>query len=376
MIIESFGVEAKSQRTYLSVESATLTSRKNVLVNPDEEEKKEEKNEDSLALSGTVKDIYEKTRTDSLTLIAEKTFAAPKLSGPKAPSDPEELKIKLLEMLFELVTGKKYKFNMRPMDNFMKSLNQDETAFQVNLPKQDDPAFQVNLPLQNAPAVRAKAYEEWTFDYFQYESESLSYQAQGLINTADGRSISVDISMNMSRESMSYMNISALFERQLCDPLVVNYGGTAASLSGEKFEFDLTMDGTMDLLASLGEGSGFLALDKNGDGKINDGSELFGPKSGNGFGELREYDLDRNGWIDEADEVFSKLLIWSKDKNGNDQLFTLKELGIGAIYLGDIDTEFSLSDSSSQTLGVMRSTSFFLKENGGAGTISHVDLVV
>ncbi|MDL2220840.1 hypothetical protein LJC55_04150, partial [Eubacteriales bacterium OttesenSCG-928-N14] len=143
----------------------------------------------------------------------------------------------------------------------------------------------------------------------------------------------------------------------------------------ETFEFDLDFDGSMDSINFAGQGSGFLALDKNGDGKINDGSELFGPSTGSGFSELRNYDHDANGWIDENDDIFNNLLVWSKDKDGNDQLFKLKDLGIGAIYLGDVDTEFSFKGEGNQTQGVMRSTSFFLKESGGAGTVHHVDLM-
>jgi hypothetical protein len=155
---------------------------------------------------------------------------------------------------------------------------------------------------------------------------------------------------------------------------VINYGGTAASLLGDRFEFDLTMDGTMDSLSVLGEGSGFLAIDWNGDGVINDGSQLFGPQTGCGFSELRKYDQDGNGWIDAADEIFSKLVVWSRDKYGNDTVFTLKE--IGAIFLGDIATEFSFKGDNNETLGIMRSTSFFLKECGGAGTLSHIDMMI
>jgi len=160
------------------------------------------------------------------------------------------------------------------------------------------------------------------------------------------------------------------------DPLVINYGGTAASLMGDRFMFDLTSDGNLDSLAVLGEGSGFLAVDWNGDGIINDGSELFGPSTGCGFSELRQYDLDGNGWIDANDEIFDKLVVWHRDKDGNDTVFTLRELGIGAIYLGDIATEFSFKDETNQTLGIMRSTSFFLKECGGAGTVSHIDMMI
>jgi hypothetical protein len=181
--------------------------------------------------------------------------------------------------------------------------------------------------------------------------------------------------MHMSREFKSYTNVSVLAQT-LVDPLVINYGGSAASLTGEKFEFDLTMDGVPEWMSSLGAGSGFLAVDKNGDGKINDGSELFGPKTGCGFSELRQHDADGNGWIDAADKIFAQLLVWSKDQNGNCQIFTLEQLGIGAIYLGNVDTEFSFKGDENKTLGVMRSTSFFLKTCGKAGTLSHIDMAI
>jgi len=222
---------------------------------------------------------------------------------------------------------------------------------------------------------RPQVVDGWRVEHFRYESEEVSYQAQGIVKTADGRTINVDINMYMSRQFVSYMGINVETSRPI-DPLVINYGGTAASLMGERFMFDLTADGSLDSLAVLGEGSGFLAIDRNGDGKINDGSELFGPSTGCGFSELRKYDTDGNGWIDENDEIFDKLVVWHRDKDGNDTTYTLKELGIGAIYLGDIATEFSFKDDNNGTLGVMRSTSFFLKECGGAGTVSHIDMMI
>ena len=127
----------------------------------------------------------------------------------------------------------------------------------------------------------------------------------------------------------------------------------------------------------LGPGSGYLALDKNGDGVINNGSELFGTTSGNGFADLAAYDSDGNGWIDEADEIFDKLRIWSKDANGKDVLVGLGAAGVGAIYLGSADTEFSLnSKSDNSTNAVIRKSGIFLYENGNVGTIQHVDVAM
>ncbi len=124
----------------------------------------------------------------------------------------------------------------------------------------------------------------------------------------------------------------------------------------------------------LGAGSGYLALDKNGDGVINDGSELFGPQSGSGFRDLAAYDEDGNGWIDENDSIWSKLKIWCKNPDGTDSLYTLKEKGVGAICLQNTATDFTLKGSGGRDNGYLRSTGIFLYENGNVGTVQHLDL--
>ena len=208
------------------------------------------------------------------------------------------------------------------------------------------------------------------------ETEETGFHASGRACTEDGRTIDFDINILMSRSYMEYMNVSIpTMADALCDPLVVNIGTDTADVRDQTFKFDLDADGTEDEISMLGKGSGFLALDKNGDGKISDGSELFGTKSGDGFGDLREYDSDGNGWIDENDDVFSKLKVWCKDENGKDILMDLKEADIGAIFLGEQQTEFSLGGADGYRDGVIRSTGVFLREStGAAGTVQHVDL--
>ena len=365
MIIDKYDVKASSQRTYLSVESTKLVGKKEKII-PIEEEK-EKPIEDKVSISDAVKEMHEKTKEacDKILENSTKAIAPEKTNASKAPMDVNELKRSLMEMILELLTGKKVKLKI-----FDPTETKDTNTWQPPM----------NLPMLNTAApnpLNGRIVDIFEFEHFMYESEKVSYQAQAHVKTADGKTINVDISMYMSREFASYTNISLQLERPICDPLVINYGGTAASLTGEKFEFDLTMDGVMEKISMLGEGSGFLAVDWNGDGKINDGGELFGPRTGDGFSELRAYDQDKNGWIDEADDIFSKLVIWTRDKNGNDVIFTLKELGIGAIFLGNIDTQYSLKDDANNTAGLMRSTSFFLKEDGsGAGTVSHIDLMI
>ncbi len=159
------------------------------------------------------------------------------------------------------------------------------------------------------------------------------------------------------------------------DPLVINLNSNIAELSDQTFFFDLDCDGEKEEIATLGSGSGYLALDINGDGIINDGSELFGTQSGNGFADLAKYDSDGDGWIDEDDDIWSKLIIWTKDENGNDKHYSLSEAGVGAICLQNSRTEFSVNSmKDNHTNGIIRNTGIFLYENGGVGTVQHLDL--
>lgn len=212
---------------------------------------------------------------------------------------------------------------------------------------------------------------------FFAEMETTAFVGQGVVNTADGRSISFGISVEMSRAFMAQSETYSESTIMLTDPLVINIDTNVASVSDRKFLFDIDADGKEDMISFVGKGSGFLALDKNNDGKINDGSELFGTSSGDGFRDLAQYDKDGNGWIDEADEIFSKLKVCYKDVDGNDRLISLKEADVGAIYLGNVDTQFSLNNmETNDTNGIIRKTGLFLKETGEVGTIQHIDLAL
>ena len=225
------------------------------------------------------------------------------------------------------------------------------------------------------PGFSSDGYSQQIITY--QEQESMSFQAQGQAVTEDGRQIDFDISLYMSRSFMQYMNVNIpSAQNALMDPLVINIGTGAATVTDQKFKFDLDADGQEDLISMPTMGSAFLALDKNGDGMINDGNELFGTQSGDGFGDLRQYDNDGNGWIDENDEIFDKLRVWYKDAYGRDVLVNLKDADVGAIFLGEQRGDFTLNDASGGTSGVIRSSGIFLKESGGVGTIQHVDLAV
>ncbi len=238
--------------------------------------------------------------------------------------------------------------------------------------------FKDSLTNEEDNATNYTIWRKTTADsYFFSEEENTRFDAVGVARTKDGREINFGVSLEMSRSFEEQFSKVTTSDYMMTDPLVINLEGNAANISDQKFLFDIDNDGTMDNISFAQNGSGFLAYDKNGDGKINNGSELFGTKSGNGFKELAEYDRDGNGWIDEADDIFDKLKIWTKDEFGNDELISLKRAGVGAIFLGSVSTEFSSNNATSNnTNGIIRRTGVFLKENGESGTIQHVDLAV
>jgi len=276
-------------------------------------------------------------------------------------SDEDKLKIKLIESFIESMTGKKIK---------------------IHLPKikiKDPEDMEISFKKQQASTNEPRVGWGLIYDYMKtrQERETMSFAAQGVVKTADGREIKIDLELNMTREFMEHFEVHLRAgDAKKIDPLVVNFAGSLPGLTEEKFSFDLDTDGIPEQISFVKGDSGFLALDLNGDGVINDGTELFGPKSGDGFSELAAYDGDKNNWIDENDSIFSRLRIWTRDAQGNNCLFALGEIGIGAIYLGNVNTLFSLNGQENQLLGEIQKTGLFLNEGGSVGTVQHIDLAV
>ncbi len=205
--------------------------------------------------------------------------------------------------------------------------------------------------------------------------EQTSFASSGTVKTQDGREIDFNLSFEQSRSFCEKTNVEFDFtEIYYMDPLVINCSSDVAEVSDQTFYFDLDCDGEEDNIALLGKACGFLALDRNNDGIINDGSELFGATTGDGFKELAVFDLDGNGWIDENDEIFNHLKIWKRCEDGTSELVGLGVAGIGAIYLGSADTEMSMHSEAGNPLAALRKTGVYLREDGTAGTIQHVDL--
>jgi hypothetical protein len=147
-----------------------------------------------------------------------------------------------------------------------------------------------------------------------------------------------------------------------CSPLMIDLTGKGIVLTPARFGvfFDLKGKGTKSLVGwtLAGEDAqGFLALDRNGNGKIDDGTELFGnfspqPSSAtpNGFAALAIYDLPENGGnadglISPADAIWPKLRVWvDYNHDGISQAEELKPLDFWNVAA--IDLKYSESKHS------------------------------
>lgn len=351
MIIQSSNVGMNAKRSYASssmsyaslvtwdrVKSSAIT---NVTINNSDDESS---NSDSKSSNNNFQ--------DSMDDILSRFKATQNISGssiPNAHSSSCKIQFQSLNYLLLLLFGGK--FNLL-----------------------DDSSASARASYSSSQEQEAGGSYQSTYSF--NESECTSYNATGTAQTTDGKEIDFNLSLTMSRSFSEYFSEQIDFGSPLLtDPLVINVGSDVANVTDQKFFFDIDSDGNLNEISTLGSGSGYLALDKNEDGIINDGNELFGTKNGDGFSDLAQYDSDGNGWIDEADSIFNQLKVWTKDADGNDSLTAIGKAGIGAIYLGSADTQFSINSSSSNTTNaVIRKSGIFLYENGMAGTIQHVDM--
>jgi len=270
----------------------------------------------------------------------------------------------------------------RSFTSFINPQQSLQAPQEVSQTKDQEPSIfelysSINSIIQRLMSMLSKRGEETdaetraSFHQRYQEKESFSMSSVGTIKTDKGE-LNIDLNFSMSR---SFVLESKLDIYSAFDPLIINLEGDLPTLSSNTFFFDLDNDGEKEHISKPSKGSGFLALDKNDDGEINQGSELFGTLSGNGFGELAQYDKDHNDWIDESDSIFDKLRIWfSDDESKEKELVGLGEVGIGAIYLNAASSEFSFKTQSNQILGELKSCSFFLNEDGSCGNISQIDL--
>ena len=157
------------------------------------------------------------------------------------------------------------------------------------------------------------------------------------------------------------------------DPIVLDISGlgiTTKSVADGVY-YDMDNNGFLEKTGWVDAKSGILVLDKNNDGKIETGNELFGDRTiladgktaSSGFEALATLDSNHDGVIDAKDKLFSQLRIWV-DRNGDgisdkDELVTLAQAGIKSLNLKH--KEINQLDANGNTIARVGS---FTRTNG------------
>jgi hypothetical protein len=134
----------------------------------------------------------------------------------------------------------------------------------------------------------------------------------------------------------------------ITSPIILDLDGNGVDTISKSagIHFDLDGNKFAETTGWVGKNDGLLVLDKNGNGKIDNGTELFGnntllkngTKAANGFVALAELDNNKDGKIDASDTAYNQLRVW-KDSNSNGladtgELLTLTQAGVKSLNTG------------------------------------------
>ena len=146
--------------------------------------------------------------------------------------DEDKRKIYLVQKMIEFLTGKKLKFSIpKRIDTEQNKGNSHHGTSHSNGSIQ----FPGASVLQPAQGLQRQGWGlEYDLQETHYEKQTMSFSSEGTVKTSDGREISFDLNLNLSREFASNFNISLRAgDAVKVDPLVVNFGNASATLTNE-----------------------------------------------------------------------------------------------------------------------------------------------
>jgi Calx-beta domain len=146
-----------------------------------------------------------------------------------------------------------------------------------------------------------------------------------------------------------------IIEKRFVGAIAIDLNGDGIQTLGidKGVKFDITNSGEKLSTAWISNADAFLAFDKNGNGKIDSRTELFGGGVGQGFAKLESFDSNYDGLVNAQDARFGKLKVW-QDKNSSgmtdcNELFSLGDVGIVSLKV-DYTSDFTL-DAQQNILG-------------------------
>ena len=171
-----------------------------------------------------------------------------------------------------------------------------------------------------------------------YDKETQTFNAKEIIAIEiEIQHLTIDLKINDTEIHIQFDSLRLEFshlrtnkQTEKSDPLVLTKNDTPPKISNNKIQFDLNADGQIDSFTPY-KGY-YLALDRNNNGSIDNGSELFGDQHGqsNGFSELQTFDHNSDGFITNEDSVYKQLKLYNLE---NQNLISLHSYGVPSLSL-------------------------------------------
>ncbi len=218
--------------------------------------------------------------------------------------------------------------------------------------------------------------EELTFDLKKMYKDELPIDINDKINSTIKIGAAVGVISGIKLVKTQFNSARSI----AYDPLILDLDGDGFNIEkkGDGANFDLDKNGFAEKINWTSR-DGFLCLDLNENGIIDNGGELFGDQTlladgktaKNGFEALKQYDSNGDGVIDENDEIFSQLRVWvDADGNGisdEGEMKTLKELGIASINLN-----YENVNAETGTEATIGNTATFTREDGTTASVGEL----
>lgn len=233
-------------------------------------------------------------------------------------------------------------------------------------------------------------YRRMKAEFKKLYSETVSahsQKSQQVRSPEIGKQSSISIAQDSMRQSSSRIDVKFKQgkSRELTpsemgiievDPLVLDIAGDGLNLTkaGEGGFFDINADGKVDNTAWVQGDDAMLVYDKNGNGIIDNGKELFGDQNGSkdGFAELAKYDANKDGKISFLDPIYKALKLYqdinADGKIEKNELKSLDEMGIKSLSLNFVKNSAKLNGNS------MLLSGSFEKNDGTIGHLADVML--
>jgi len=169
------------------------------------------------------------------------------------------------------------------------------------------------------------------------------YQVGSIRGLGDRAGLGTDGLTDPNTDGLFMSGQTGLRYGLFASPLVIDLAGNGINLISRKESwayFDWDQDGFRERTGWVAPEDGLLVWDRNSNGQIDNGSELFGTRTTDGFTVLQPLDSNHDWSISAADRDFAKLRVW-RDFDGDarvdaGELATLASSGISSISLAGV----------------------------------------